>query len=59
MANGSRAVFTRRSKSGSSTPTRRNIFYEPDGSLTFIDCGMTGFVDEATRLGWPRSSTAW
>lgn len=31
-------------------PHPGNIFVRPDGGLTFIDCGMTGFVDEQTRL---------
>jgi ubiquinone biosynthesis protein len=31
-------------------PHPGNIFVRPDGGLTFIDCGMTGFVDDQTRL---------
>jgi ubiquinone biosynthesis protein len=31
-------------------PHPGNIFIRPDGGLTFIDCGMTGFVDDQTRL---------
>jgi len=31
-------------------PHPGNIFVRPDGGITFIDCGMTGFVDDQTRL---------
>ena len=31
-------------------PHPGNIFVRPDGGVTFIDCGMTGFVDDQTRL---------
>ena len=52
VTNGSRAVFHQTLEVGffHADPHPGNIFYQPDGSLTFIDCGMTGFVDEATRL---------
>lgn len=52
VTNGSRAVFHQTLEVGffHADPHPGNIFVKPDGSLTFIDCGMTGFVDEATRL---------
>lgn len=52
VENGSRAVFHQTLEVGffHADPHPGNMFVHDDGSLTFIDCGMTGFVDEATRL---------
>ncbi|MEE2971797.1 MAG: AarF/UbiB family protein [Planctomycetota bacterium] len=52
VENGSRAVFHQTLEVGffHADPHPGNMFVHDDGSITFIDCGMTGFVDEATRL---------
>ncbi|MBC03270.1 MAG: hypothetical protein CMJ34_08215 [Phycisphaerae bacterium] len=52
VENGSRATFHQTLEVGffHADPHPGNIFVHEDGSITFIDCGMTGFVDEETRL---------
>ncbi len=52
VTNGARAVFHQTLEAGffHADPHPGNIFVHDDGSVTFIDCGMTGFVDEATRM---------
>jgi ubiquinone biosynthesis protein len=52
VTNGARAVFHQTLEAGffHADPHPGNIFVHDDGSITFIDCGMTGFVDEATRM---------
>jgi len=52
VTNGARAVFHQTLEAGffHADPHPGNIFVHDDGSITFIDCGMTGFVDESTRM---------
>jgi ubiquinone biosynthesis protein len=52
VVNGARAVFHQTLEAGffHADPHPGNIFVHDDGSITFIDCGMTGFVDESTRM---------
>ena len=52
VVNGARAVFHQTLEAGlfHADPHPGNIFVHDDGTITFIDCGMTGFVDEATRM---------
>ncbi|MAC20220.1 MAG: hypothetical protein CMJ23_11205 [Phycisphaerae bacterium] len=52
VENGARAVFHQTLEVGffHADPHPGNMFIHDDGSITFIDCGMTGFVDEMTRL---------
>ncbi len=52
VENGSRATFHQTLEVGffHADPHPGNIFVHDDGAITFIDCGMTGFVDETTRL---------
>ena len=52
VTNGARAVFHQTLEVGffHADPHPGNIFVHDDGAITFIDCGMTGFVDETTRL---------
>lgn len=52
VVNGARAVFHQTLEVGffHADPHPGNIFVHDDGAITFIDCGMTGFVDEATRM---------
>ena len=52
VENGSRATFHQTLEVGffHADPHPGNIFVHEDGAITFIDCGMTGFVDEGTRL---------
>ena len=52
VENGSRATFHQTLEVGffHADPHPGNIFVHDDGAITFIDCGMTGFVDEGTRM---------
>ncbi|MCH2160899.1 MAG: AarF/UbiB family protein [Phycisphaerales bacterium] len=52
VSNGSRAVFHQTLDVGyfHADPHPGNIFVQPGGAIVFIDCGMTGFVDEETRM---------
>ncbi|MCP4836575.1 MAG: hypothetical protein GY895_17610 [Phycisphaera sp.] len=52
VENGSRATFHQTLEVGffHADPHPGNIFVHADGAITFIDCGMTGFVDENTRM---------
>lgn len=52
VENGTDAVFDMCLESGffHADPHPGNIFVHDDGSITFIDCGMTGHVDQKTAL---------
>ena len=52
VTNGARAVFHETLDVGyfHADPHPGNIFVQKGGKITFIDCGMTGFVDEDTRM---------
>ena len=52
VTNGARAVFHQTLDVGyfHADPHPGNIFVQPGGGIVFIDCGMTGFVDEDTRM---------
>ena len=51
VANGTNAVFRMCLEFGffHADPHPGNIFVAPDGTVTFIDCGMTGCIDRRTR----------
>lgn len=51
VANGTDAVFRMCLEFGffHADPHPGNIFLAPDGTVTFIDCGMTGCIDRRTR----------
>ena len=52
VRNGARAVFHQTLDVGffHADPHPGNIFVQENGNIIFIDCGMTGFVDEQTRM---------
>ena len=52
VRNGARAVFHQTLDVGffHADPHPGNIFVQDNGNIIFIDCGMTGFVDEQTRM---------
>ena len=52
VTNGARAVFHQTLDVGyfHADPHPGNIFVQQGGNIVFIDCGMTGFVDEETRM---------
>lgn len=52
VENGSRAVFRMTLDMGffHADPHPGNIFFNEDGSIVFIDCGMVGHVDLDTRM---------
>lgn len=52
VTNGARAVFHQTLDVGyfHADPHPGNIFVQKGGGIIFIDCGMTGFVDDDTRM---------